>query len=662
MSLRVDHFRIYCGPNHALPAKAIVFRLGVSATTLDTESLIRAVQDRFPTIDPAPEGIAELFARTLIEVQRLDMELAVSQWAVDRLDENHWEIAVETIDEYSGEDCLHFTQDFFNDALKGREFAFRQEFACLQENFDRGIYGGPTIYSIVEAGFKARIPMFYLHDENAFQWGYGRRQIRGRSTTVSTDSIKDTEFTCYKDMVKRFLDHLGLPTPRGTVCYEISQALHAAHDIGYPLVVKPVSGHKGQGVTTNIRSERELERVFQALLDSGVEGGIIVETHVTGFDHRLLTVGGKFAAALKREPAFVTGDGVHTVEDLIARENETFARRDNARSALTKIRVDDDLIDYLRLQKLRLSTVIESGSKVFLRRVANISAGGVSINVTNEIHPDNRKLAQDVASFLKVHCLGVDVLADDISKSWRESPLAIIEINAGPGVFMHMVPAIGESIDVPGMIMRSHFPTARDSRIPIVVCDRLSPELRIAASAVLQTDDDLVVASASADGLFVKGEFFSRKSQWLQVAAMLRHQSVDAALVEYREDDIVADGLRYAGADVACLFDPTPVERVLARDLEEDGWLLVRSDGWPLECPARGITVILLDPSKSLTAVPEGVQGVAQLKRNKPVMLVGDEVRPLPDPDRSLPADERLAAACLADIAPVLMARYYPAG
>ncbi|MCU0611342.1 MAG: cyanophycin synthetase, partial [Candidatus Eisenbacteria bacterium] len=552
MSFRVEQVKVYRGPNHMLPTKAICFRLEVGESSHDPKELYVALQRHLPQLDVVGSDVGGLFARTLLLVQQLDMELAITQSAVEPLSGTGFDIAVQTIDEHTAEDALDVTVDMFNAAAEGSDYPFEREFKRLQHGFDRSLFGGPTIYSIVEAGLCNGIPMAYLPHENVFQWGYGRRQVRGRSTTMSLDGIKDTEFTCFKDMVKHFLADMGLPTPRGSVCHEVAQALRVADDIGYPLVIKPVAGHKGQGVTTNIQSGRELERAFAGLLAAGIRDGIIVESHVTGFDHRLLTVGGTFVAALKREPAFVFGDGERTIGELIDRENETFARRDNARSALTKIRIDDDLADFLRLQDLRLSTVIAKGRKVFLRRVANISAGGVSINVTDEIHPDNKKLAEDVAAFLRVHCLGVDVLADDITRSWRESPLSIIEINAGPGVFMHLVPAHGGSIDVPGAIIRSLFPTRRDSRVPILVFDRLSADMRRVITPLVQPRPDTVVGSASAEGVFISNRFLSKmESQWLQVGTLLRHQSVDVALIEYREKDIMEDGLRYTSADVA---------------------------------------------------------------------------------------------------------------
>jgi len=324
--------------------------------------------------------------------------------------------------------------------------------------------------------------VLYLPEENQFQWGYGKKQIRGRSTTLHVDGIKDTEFTMFKDMCKEFLLLRGFPTPVGRNCFTKEECVAEAEQLGFPVVVKPVAGHKGQGVVTNIETADGVRSAFDNIIHlSEQEGtafeGAIAEQQVYGTDHRLLSVAGKFAAALERVPAYVDGDGGRSIEELIEIENDTVARLDNARSPLCKIKIDDDLEEYLALQDKSLQTVPADGERVCLRRVANISQGGVSINVTDKIHPDNVRMVENIAKFLNVTCLGIDVLAKDISRSWTEGDFGIIEINAGPGVFMHLAPAIGESIDVPGKIIRAHFPSPGSERIPIVAGNRLSPTL-----------------------------------------------------------------------------------------------------------------------------------------------------------------------------------------
>jgi cyanophycin synthetase len=219
----------------------------------------------------------------------------------------------------------------------------------------------------------------------------------------------------FKDMVGEFLEMCGFPTPKSVNCFSEEEAIDVAKEIGFPVVLKPVAGHKGQGVTTNIESVNEVRKAFHKIIQLAEQQGVpfegaLVQKQVYGTDHRLLAVGGKFVAALERVPAFVEGNGYDTIEKLIEIENAKEIRLDNARSPLCKIKIDDNLKDFLALQNKDLSYVPAAGEKITLRRVANISAGGVSINVTDKVHPDNIKMVEDIARFFKVKCLGIDVL------------------------------------------------------------------------------------------------------------------------------------------------------------------------------------------------------------------------------------------------------------
>ncbi len=657
----VRGLRTFNGPNVFLPQKAVSFRLNIKEDGGEFSNILEELERYLPNAAKwSPESLADLFIKTVIEIEKMDMELYVSFSSCREIDPGTYEVAVELIDEHIGEEAVYLAEELLNNCADRRTFGFEREFQGLQAAFSRTLYGGPTLYSIIHAAYHANIPTFYLSYANQFQWGYGRRQVRGRSTTVSTDGIKDTEFTCFKDTVKEFLADAGLPVPRGGVFTRLEPALEMAEELGFPVVVKPVSGHKGQGVTTNIQSLAEVEEAFTALLEAEVKGGIIVEQQVTGHDHRLLTVGGKCVAALKRVPAYVIGDGRGTIEELIEKENQTFVRRNNARSPLASINIDDDLQAYLRLQDLRLNSVLDEGQQVFLRRVANISAGGVSINVTDKIHPDNELLAEHVAAFLNLTILGVDVLADDITKSWRESPLSIIEINAGPGVFMHLAPAQGESIDVPGMIMKSLFHSGGRGRIPILVFSRLSRAMQERTTNIVRSSgQDLIVGSASAEGVYFDGKFLSKNErQWTQVAVLLRHQHLDAAIIEYRDQDIVDDGLRYAGADIVCLLEATEAEQVLARDIEDGGWLLVAKDLFPLAQVPERVKVAVIDVDGELSTPPEGADVLATIRDGVPVFLGGGFEGEQGEADESLSLAESITASFLAKIMPVVVDSY----
>jgi len=572
--------RAYPGPSVHLPREAMAFELAHCAD-LPVDHLWSAVVRRFPELEgeEPPRAFAELFARAVIVVQRLGMGLFATRWSVTAAGDGVATVAVQYVDPDVCRRCVDLVADWLSDELDGRPFDFEERYAAALRRFLRSRFGGPTIYSLLEAGDRAGLPDFYLESEDVVQWGYGRKQLRGRSTVLHRDSIKDTELTTYKDRAKAFLDDLGLPVPRGGIVFELEDAQRAAARLGFPVVTKPVAGHKGQGVTTGISSQRDLKMGFELAVGASgsADDGVIVEQQIPGTDHRLLTVGGRFVAALQRVPAYVVGDGEHTVEELIALENARPERADTPRSPMGKIEIDDILEQFVRDQGRFLRDVLTLGEELVLRRVANLSQGGVSVNVTDVIHPLNVKLAEDVARFFDVHVLGIDMLAEDITRPWTESPCAIIEINAGPGVFMHLVPAQGESIDVPSIVLKAHFPTPESARVPVLVFNRLD-----AATAARLTELGLrcpgveEVGVARLDGLYFNGEFFSQRPEHIvNVRNMMRSPRLDLALIEYDERHLLDEGMYNWGADVVVLDRPTRIEReTLTRDLLPRGLVI----------------------------------------------------------------------------------------
>jgi cyanophycin synthetase len=250
---------------------------------------------------------------------------------------------------------------------------------------------------------------------------------------------------------------------------------------------------------------------------------------------------------------------------------------DNARSPLCKINIDEDLMEFLKLQSRSLNDVPKEGERVELRRVANISAGGVSINVTDKIHPDNKKLVQDIAKYFTVTCLGIDVLAKDISQSWREGDFGIIEINAGPGVFMHLAPAIGGSVDVPGMIMRTHFPQKRSERIPIITGNKLSLECcQSVYQKLKEIKEDIQFGSLTDEGIYFNGEYFHKNSEHdKNVKIILRDPTLEFAMFTHTKDHIFDYGIWHEGADIVILEEPHYAEEsLLEKQMLSDGYLI----------------------------------------------------------------------------------------
>jgi cyanophycin synthetase len=462
-------------------------------------------------------------------------------------------------------------------------FTFSAKFRKLQLDYERGLYGGPTIYSLIEAGMKRGIPVNYLKVEHQFQWGYGKKSIRGKSTVLDVDGIKDTEFTEYKDSCKEFLLSCGFPTPRGESCFDEESCVEVANELGFPVVLKPISGHKGQGVTTGIANDQEVREAYQRVLKHHEEhatefGGVIVEQQVSGRDHRLLAVGGKFVAALEREPAYVIGDGVHDIENLIRIENDTNPDRSSGiRAPLAKIVIDEDIHNYLSLQNLSVKSVPKDGAQIYLRRVANISSGGLSVNVTDIIHPKNIQMVEDIAGFFRVTVLGIDVLTEDISKPWTEGNFGIIEINAGPGIFMHLAPAKGAPIDVPGKLMEHFFPTPSACRVPMIIGNNLSAEF---CAKIYQKVKEINPAlkyfgSAGKEGAFLNGRFLVKNKQHdANIEIILRHIGLEIAVFSHDREAIHDYGIYHSKADIVILDNPNYAEKMLEREMLPEGYVI----------------------------------------------------------------------------------------
>lgn len=579
---KVRKFYHYNGPNFYLGKKALVFNVFI-APEGDTVAFFKdQIVPHFPDIaNVETPYVIDLFCETLVRTMKMDIDLFVNDYSI-QVEEDEYIVAVEFLDKKLAKEVVYLVADWFKAMSNNWEFDFQGEFVKLQNAFDKTLFGGPTIYSLVEAGLKRQVPVVYLWEENQFMWGYGVKQLRGRSTTFHTDGIKDTEFTMFKDMCADFLMKCGFPTPSGVNCFTAEDAIAEAHNHTWPVVVKPVNGHKGQGVTTGIMTDEEVKKAFDNIVKMSQENGVnfegaLCQEQVYGTDHRLLAVGGKFVAALERVPAFVIGDGKQNIKQLIEEENAKLIRLDNARSPLCKIKIDEDLTAFLKLQNLSLEAIPAAEETITLRRVANISAGGVSINVTEKTHPDNIKLVEDIATYFNVTCLGIDALAADISKSWRDGNFGIIEINAGPGVFMHLAPAYGGSIDVPGKIIMSHFEKIKGGRIPIIAGNAISLNLsNMISDAMKNQQKEIYFGSLTEEGIYFNGAYFHKnKEHDANVELVLRNPKVNFALFSHSYEDIFDFGTLHEGADIIILDEPTTSEDItLASQLLPGGIII----------------------------------------------------------------------------------------
>ncbi|MBW4681339.1 MAG: acetate--CoA ligase family protein [Microcoleus vaginatus WJT46-NPBG5] len=578
----IFNLKYYIGPNPYLDRAALVFDFALTGHLhpLSLEDYVSIIGDRYPHLrEENYESYAHLFARTVSEVGKLDMGLHLDRWSLKPL-ANSVTIGVQALHARTNRAVVYCVWDWFEAITQGEKLDLDSQIKTFQNLFRHSVYGGPTVYTLWRTANDKGIPTFYLWDEGLVQYGYGKKLIRGIATTFDCDSHIDSDFTTRKDDCKAFLQTLGFPVPAGDIVRSREEAVSAARKIGYPVAVKPVIGHKGIGVTADVGDREELIFAFNRAVEAIPEGqstDIIVEKSISGADFRLLCVNGRFVAATERRPASVIGDGKSTIGELIDRQNRTAARLDTPTSPLSKIKCDESMEMYLEEQRLSIDSVIDKDRTVFLRKVANLSAGGVSIDATHTVHPDNIILAQDIAQHFRLTCLGIDVIAKNLSTSWKDGNFGILEINSAPGIFMHLNPAIGDSVDVPAFILETFFKTGADARIPIITFNRISiKELQEIIDHILLQHPDWIIGAVCREGVFInRSEKNLHKDYNTNIQNLVRHPKLDLLIAEYCEDILETHGMFYQYSNMVVLDNPTETEMILTHNALEDSTIII---------------------------------------------------------------------------------------
>ncbi|WP_193196146.1 acetate--CoA ligase family protein [Nostoc sp. MG11] len=581
----IFNFKHYIGPNFYLNTGALVFDFALTEyrEPLPLEDYISIIGDRYPHLgEQTYESYAHLFAQLVSEVGKLYMDLHLNRWSVKPYPD-FVRISVQSLYERTTREVVYFVWDWFETITQKEDFLFDEQLVRLQRRFRQSVYGGPTVYALLRTAYDKGIPTFYLWEEGLMQYGFGKKQVRGVATTFNCDSHLDSEFTTRKDDCKAFLKTLGFPVPEGDIVVSEKGALAVAREIGYPVAVKPVVGHKGIGVTADVQDAQELVSAYNRALAAIPEEQstqIIVERSIPGADFRLLCVDGKFVAATERRPASIVGDGNSTIEELIRQENRKPGRLDTPTSPMSKIQRDEAMQLYLEEQGFSLESVIKKDRVVYLRKVANLSAGGMSINATDIVHHDNIILAQDIAQHFQLTCLGIDVITKSLAESWKTSNFAILEINAAPGILMHLKPAVGDSVDVPSHILETFFETGTHARIPIITFNKISvEELQETIDHILLQHPDWTIGAVCRDAVFVnRSKKVFSKDYNINVQTLLRHPKLDLLIAEYNEDVLKEEGMFYQNSNMVVLDNPTEIEMMLVRDVFDGSTVVIRKE------------------------------------------------------------------------------------
>ena len=327
---------------------------------------------------------------------------------------------------------------------------------------------GPSTASLVKAATDRDIPWLRLNEQSLIQLGHGKFQQRIQATVTGRTSYIAVELAQDKEETNKILGNCGLPVPKQELVRSADRAVRAAERLGYPVVTKPYNGNHGRGISIGLKTADEVRAGFAAAAEHS--SSVIVETYLSGEDHRLLVVGGELIAATRRTPGRVIGDGSRSIQQLVDTLNQDPRRGIGHEKVMTRIELDAQAGMMLTRQGLTVDSVPAAGQEVLLRSTANLSTGGTATDVTDIIHPDNREMAVRAVTAIGLDVGGVDFLCPDISESYKagaNSGSGICEINAAPGFRMHVAPSEGTPRDAAGPVIDMLFPPGSPSRVPI---------------------------------------------------------------------------------------------------------------------------------------------------------------------------------------------------
>ncbi|MBW4630609.1 MAG: cyanophycin synthetase [Iphinoe sp. HA4291-MV1] len=416
---------------------------------------------------------------------------------------------------------------------------------------------GPSTETLIKEAEKRSIPWMHLGARFLIQLGYGVNQKRVQATMTDNTGILGVELACDKEATKRILANAGVPVPRGTVINFLDDLEEAIEYVGgYPIVIKPLDGNHGRGISINISSREEAEAAYDSARQ--ISRSIIVERYYTGRDHRVLVVDGKVVAVAERVPAHVVGDGKSTILELIEETNKDPSRGEGHDNLLTKIELDRTSYHLMEKQSLTLNSVLPKSEICYLRATANLSTGGIAVDRTDEIHPENIWLAQRIVKIIGLDIAGIDIVTPDISRPLREVDGVIVEVNAAPGFRMHVAPSRGIARNVAGAVMDMLFPADKVSYIPILAVTGTNGKTtttRLLAHIFKQTNK--VVGYTTTDGTYI-GDYLveSGDNTGPQSAQLiLQDPTVEVAVLETARGGILRSGLAFEAANVGVILN-----------------------------------------------------------------------------------------------------------
>jgi cyanophycin synthetase len=528
-----------------------------------------------------------------------------------------YKVAIEYKEEAVGRACLDTAFRLCLAAVYDLPFDIQAELARLRDLADR-VCLGPSTAAIVEAARQRNIPYRRLNAGSLVQLGYGAKQRRIWTAETDQTSAIAESIAQDKDLTKSMLRAAGVPVPAGRQVHSPEDAWEAAQELNGPVVVKPLDANHGRGVFMDLTDRGQIMAAYEVALKEG--SGVIVEQFARGNEHRLLVIGGQLVAAARGEAAFIIGDGVHTIAELIDLQVNSDPRRGETEDCpLNPVLMDAVTLTQLRSQGHEPHDVLRSGERLLVRRNDNLSE-----DVTDLVHPSIAQHAICAARVVGLDIAGLDLVVDDVSKPLEEQQGAFVEVNAGPGLLPHLRPLKGQPRPVGEAIVRTLFPDGSDGRIPLVCVTGTNGKTtttRLVAAILKEAGKQ--VGMTCTDGIFIDG----RAIEWGDCSGprsarnVLLNPLVDAAVFECARGGILREGLGFDKCDVAIVTNIATADHLGQYDLHspEDMYKVKRS----------GVDVVLPTGTAVLNAEDPLVAQMASLSAGSVTFFALDPRHPL---------------------------------
>ena len=472
-----------------------------------------------------------------------------------------YNVVFEYVDEqagrYAGRAAVRLCQSIVDTGTYPKQ-ELAQDLADLRDLCNNASLG-PSTETIVKEAQARNIPWLLLSARAMVQLGYGVHQKRIQATLSSFSGILAVELACDKEGTKTILKDGGIPVPRGTVIQYLDELSAAIEEVGgFPIVIKPLDGNHGRGISIDVKTQQEAEEAYDLASAASKTRSVIVERYYKGSDHRILVINGKVAAVAERIPAHVVGDGRSTIEELIDITNQDPNRGDGHANVLTKITIDKTALNVLEKQGYELTSILAHGEIAYLRATANLSTGGIAVDRTDEIHPENVWIAQRVAKLIGLDIAGIDVVTEDIRKPLKEVDGVIVEVNAAPGFRMHVAPSRGLPRNIAAPVIDMLFPPGTPSRVPILAITGTNGKTttsRLISHICRQTGK--VVGFTTTDGVYIDDYLVEKGDNTGPYSAsmILKDPTVEIAVLETARGGILRSGLAFNQCDVGVVLN-----------------------------------------------------------------------------------------------------------